>query len=149
MPKTKKQKPAPTVYVTGSTIRMKQANTRDRTPRQNPLVVVAPDELVGGFIDFIRDHAVVGLAVGFVIATQVQTLVKQLVSSFITPTFQLFFSGTLSSDAVKWHFRGHETSYQWGVFFSDFLDFVFVLVAIYLIIRFFRLDKLDRAKPSK
>src|SRR5579863_4219878 len=44
---------------------------------------------VGGFVNFLREHAIVGLAVGFVLATQVQSVVKQLINSFIEPLFQL------------------------------------------------------------
>ena len=152
MPKRKRPNtttPAAKAIAGSSTLRLKEANTRDRTPRQNHLTVIFPDELVGGFFDFLRSHAIVSLAVGFVIATQVQAVVKQLVSSFITPTFQVFFKGALLKDSWNWHFKGHVVSYNWGIFANDLLDFLFVLIAIYLLIRFFKLEKLDKPKASK
>jgi large conductance mechanosensitive channel protein len=139
----------PNAMAGSSTVRFKQADTRDRSPKQNHLTLIFPDELVGGFFDFIRSHAIISLAVGFVIATQVQTVVKQLVSSFITPTFQLFFKGTLLKDSWKFHFNGHEVVYNWGIFANDLVDFIFVLAVIYLIIRFFKLERLEKPKTKK
>jgi large-conductance mechanosensitive channel len=152
MPKTNKRKVNrvnPNVMSNSGNIRLQQATTRDRSPRQNPLIVLAPDELVGGFVNFLRSHAIVTLAVGFVIATQVQTVIKQLVTSFITPTFQLFVKGSLAKDSVSLHLHGRVVSYSWGVFISDLLDFLFVLAALYLIIRFFKLDKFETPKETK
>ena len=149
MPKIKKQNLNPNVLSASSNIRLKQATSRNRSPRQNPLVVIYPDELVGGFVDFLRSHTIVSLAVGFAIATQVQTVIKQLVTSFITPTIQFFFKGALVNDSVNWHFNGHLVSYSWGIFVSDLLDFLFVLAALYLLIRFFKLDKLDQPNTSQ
>lgn len=133
---------------TGSTIRFREPTPKDRSPKQTHISQVVPDELFGGFVDFLRNHTVITLAIGFVVATQVQTVVKQLVTSFITPTFQLFFSGSLVNDTLTWHFRGRVLHYQWGLFVSDLLDFLFVLAAIYLIVRFFRLDKLEKPKTK-
>lgn len=149
MAKASKQKRNPNLMTSSANIRFESPATRDRTPKQNPLTVIAPDELVGGFIDFLRNHAIVGLAIGFVIATQVQAVVKQLVSSFIEPTFQLFFKGALLNDSITWHFNGRTVSYNWGVFANDLLDFIFVLAALYLIIRIFKLDRLDKPKTTK
>lgn len=50
-----------------------------------------PDEAVkrqvDGFVTFLREKAVVGLAVGFIIGQQAQGLIKQLVDSFSKPIF--------------------------------------------------------------
>lgn len=102
---------------------------------------------VGGFVTFLREHAIVGLAVGFVLATQVQSVVKQLIASFIDPVFQLFFGGqALSKRSVVWHFGGRSAPFGWGAFVYALIDFVFVAIAIYAIIKIFKLDKLDKAK---
>ncbi|HEY4963447.1 MAG TPA: MscL family protein [Candidatus Saccharimonadales bacterium] len=137
------------VLTSSSNIRFKQPDSKDRRPKQTNLTALAPVDLAGGFVDFIRNHAIIALAVGFVIATQVQALVKQLVSSFITPTFQFFFNNALANDNLTLHLNNHVVVYSWGVFITDLLDFLFVLVALYLIIRFFKLDKLDKPKETK
>lgn len=133
---------------TGSNIRMTSPSTKARQPKQSPISVVKPDDLVIGFIDFLRSHAIIGLAVGFIVATQVQTLIKQLILSFITPTFQFFVKGSLSNDSITLHLRSHSVTYSWGIFVTDLLDFLFVIASLYIIIRIFKLDKLDN-NPKK
>jgi hypothetical protein len=59
-----------------STIRIETPKPHGRQPKPKVSVIVTQPHVVGGFIDFVREHAVVGLAVGFVIGTQVQTVVK-------------------------------------------------------------------------
>lgn len=111
------------------------------------MVVMHEVNPVTGFVAFLRDYAVVGLAVGFVIGLQAQNLVKQLVSSFIDPAFQLLFGQALSQRAFILHFHDRTASFTWGAFVYGMLNFVFVLGAIYVIVKFFSLDKLD--KPTK
>lgn len=132
----------------GSNVRMQEATSRKRR-RKPSLVGTASTEIAVGFLDFVRNHAVVSLAVGFIIATQAQALVKQLVDSFITPTFQFFFSGALTKDTLTYHFNGRTIHYTWGIFASDIIDFILVLLVLYLIITFFKLDKLDKKPDSK
>lgn len=112
---------------------------------------VTPDvfsQPVGGFVTFLREHAIVGLAVGFVIGSQVQGVVKQATDSFINPLFQLLFSGnkSLTSRTFTMHFASRHANFAWGAFAYDLLDFLFVLAAIYMVIKIFSLDKLDKKK---
>lgn len=99
---------------------------------------------VNGFIAFIREHAIVGLAIGFVIGTQVQGLVKQLVASFISPLFNLFFGHTLTSRGFTITFHNRHTNFPWGSFIYALLNFLFVVIAIYAIVKLLKLDKLDK-----
>ena len=105
---------------------------------------------VGGFVNFLREHAVVSLAVGFAIATQAQALIKQLITSFIDPLYALLFnSQKLSSRSTTVHFHGREQAFPWGAFVYTFIDFLFVLMAIYFLIKLFNLDKLDKKVEKK
>jgi large conductance mechanosensitive channel len=100
---------------------------------------------VSGFTDFLRQNAIVGLAVGFVIGTQVQGLVKQLIASFIDPLTALLFGGVaLSSRAFTLHIGKQHASFSWGAFVYALVDFLFVLAVIYGIIKLFQLDRLDK-----
>ena len=102
---------------------------------------------VSGFTDFLRQNAIVGLAVGFVIGTQVQTLVKQLIASFIDPLTALLFGGVaLSSRIFTLHLGRQSANFGWGALVYALIDFLFVLAVIYGIIKLFQLDKLDKPK---
>ena len=141
-----KKQTAAQADTSGSTIRFEQP----RSSRQHkPKVIVGPDiHPVGGFVDFLREHAVVSLAIAFVIGLQSQTLVKQLVASFIDPLFKLLFGQALSlrTFTVDWH--GRSASFAWGAFAYGLLDFIFVLLAVYAIVKFLSLDKLDKPKED-
>lgn len=134
------------IVTTGSSVRIEQPKSRGRKTGQKVSVIVTPDVLVGGFINFLREHAVVGLAIGFVIGTQVQALVKQLVSSFITPLFILLFGNNLARETFTWHFRGRHANFGWGAFAYGLLNFMFVILAIYVVIKISKIDKLDKPK---
>jgi large-conductance mechanosensitive channel len=129
-------------------IRMKTPETKYRKRRSKFIDTqkVVQRQFVNGFADFIRNHAVVSLAVGFVIATQVQVLVKQMVDSFITPTAQFFFKNALIKDSLTIHLKGRDVIYNWGIFANDFINFLFVLLAIYLIVKVFKLENLNKPK---
>jgi large-conductance mechanosensitive channel len=112
-------------------------------------VLLETDDLVRdqarGFVNFLREHAVVGLAVGFIIGQQAQGLIKQLVDSFITPMLSVWFGENLANK--KFTVGGmHAVDFTWGKFIYSFINFIFVLLFIYVIIKLFKLDKLDKPK---
>lgn len=110
-------------------------------------VFLEPDDLVrtqvGGFVTFMREHAVVGVAIGFIIGLQAQTLVKQLVSSFITPLLTLLVGPKLQNKRLIIH-GSHAVIFQWGQFVYSLADFLVVLFCIYVIVKLLKLDKLDK-----
>ena len=115
-------------------------------------VFVRPDfinEPIEGFIGFLKEYAVVGLAVGFAVGSQAQQVVKQILSSFIDPSFQLIFGKVLSARTFTLHFQGHSADFGWGALLYSILNFLFVLAAIYTIIKIFKLDKLKKVEAAK
>jgi|SRR5665213_434454 len=120
-----------------------------RPHHQNPLLVAPELHPVSGFLDFLREHSVVSLAIAFVIGLQSQTLVKQLVTSFIDPLFSLLFGRALSSRTftLNWHDRA--VNFTWGAFAYALLDFIFVLGAVYAIVKILSLEDLDKPRRKK
>lgn len=108
--------------------------------------VESKTKALNDFVGFIRENAVVGLAVGFVIGAQVQAVVKQLIASFVDPSFTLLFGQALSQRTAVFHFNGHTAEFAWGSFAYVLIDFLFVLLTVYLIIKILKLDKLDKPK---
>ena len=122
------------------------------TGRPKLNIFVAPDfinEPIEGFVGFLREYAVVGLAVGFAVGSQAQQVVKQVLSSFLDPAFQLLFGKALSTRTFTLHFRGHAANFGWGELIYSILNFLFVLAAIYAIIKVFKLDKLKKQPEKK
>jgi large-conductance mechanosensitive channel len=122
-----------------------------KLPQTVEVLLEDPDGIVrqqvGGFIDFIREHAVVGVTIGFIVGLQAQTLIKQLVSSFVTPLLNFVVGAGLQKR--EWTIHGkHTQTFAWGAFLYALVDFLFVLLFIYLIVKIFRLDKLDKSSAK-
>ena len=101
-----------------------------------------------GFIDFVREQGVVGLAIGLVLGTQVKALVDQIVASFINPLLGLLLpgKGSLPEKAFNISFNGKNQDFMWGAFMAQLISFMAVAAIIYLVVRQLKLDKLDKKK---
>lgn len=116
-------------------------------------VVLDTDDVVReqaqGFTNFLREYAVVGLAVGFIIGQQAQTVIKQLVNSFVQPVMDVVVGPNLQTKAFTISLGGNSAKVTWGEFVYVLIDFIFVMLFIYFVIRVLRLDKLDKKKDKK
>lgn len=101
---------------------------------------------VNGFVAFLRERAVVGLAIGFVIGAQMQVVVKSLIDSIVTPLFQLIVPGNRTLPDRVWsvHVGGAAAEFKWGALVYALLNFLFVVITIYIVLRLFKLDRLDK-----
>lgn len=128
----------------------KQEKTRLITRREVvvSLPVVNVPAPFQGFVDFVREQGVVGLAVGLVLGTQVKVLVDQIVGSFINPLLGLLLPGKGSLPEKVFHvtFRGKGQDFTWGAFVSQLISFLAVVFIIYLIVHRLKLDRLDKKK---
>lgn len=130
----------------GSPIRFEQPRSHRKPKPSVTKKVVQEVNPVGGFTSFLREYTVITLAIGFVVAQQMQGLVKQLVGGFIDPLTKLLFGNALSTRTFTLHFRSRAANFAWGDLASALIDFLFVLIVIYLIIKLFQLDKLNKPK---
>lgn len=130
----------------GSTIRFEQPSSQRKPQQSTARKAVKKARPVGGFADFLREYTVVSLAIGFVVATQVQGLVKQLVAGFVDPFSKLMFGTAVSERTFTLHWHTRAANFGWGSFVYGLIDFLIVLIVIYLFIKIFRLDKLNKPK---
>ena len=137
------------VVATGEGMKVVAPKHRRKHLRRSSVQILLeePDDLVreqvGGFVNFIREHAVVGVAIGFIVGLQAQTLIKQLVTSFITPILTLLVGPDLQKKQLV--ISGtNPVTIAWGEFLYTLADFLVVLLFIYLVVKVFRLDKLDK-----
>ncbi|HSX47345.1 MAG TPA: MscL family protein [Patescibacteria group bacterium] len=135
------------MITTGSNIRFEPVNS-SRTKSSKPKVVVSvAQEInpVSNFLDFLKQHAVVGLIIGFVLGNQVQSLVKQVVQSFLDPLTQLLFGTAISQKTFTMHFNGRQANFGWGALVYALVIFMLVLLTMYLVLRILKLDKLEKS----
>lgn len=104
---------------------------------------------LGGFIEFIREQGVVGLAIGFVIGAAVAALARSLVDNVVMPPIGVVLG---SADGIKglslslgMH-DGKEAVLAYGVFLNDLINFLILALVVYVVVRLLQADKLDRKK---
>lgn len=116
-------------------------------------VLLDPDDLVreqvGGFANFLRDYAVVGLAIGFIVGQQANAVAKSVVDTFVNPWVQILFGQKLSTRAATFHHNGDPVKLPWGAFVYTLMEFFFILIVIYVLIKLFRLDKFKKVDDKK
>jgi len=99
-----------------------------------------------GFVDFVREQGVIGLAVGLVLGTQIKGLVDQLVASFVNPLVGLLLPGGGSLQEKAFHVS--DQTFKWGAFVSQLISFVIVCAIVYFLVKGLKLDKLDKKKAE-
>lgn len=106
------------------------------------------DTHMGGFINFIREQGVVGMAVGLAIGTAAGDTVKKLVTAFIDPLVQLVVGSQqgLQSASFTVEVAGRKGEFLYGAFVSSLITLIAVAFVVYAIVHFFKLDKLDKKK---
>ena len=95
-----------------------------------------------GFMDFIREQGVVGLAVGFVLGGAVAKLVSSLVQDIINPVLGIFLGKAGNLADASFMIGGAEVMY--GSFLVVCIDFIVVALVIYWGVKKLGLDKLDK-----
>lgn len=103
-----------------------------------------------GFMNFIREQGVIGLAVGLAIGTAAGATVKTLVEGFISPIVQFIVGSQAGLEAAAWHVDlwGRTADFKWGAFVSSAITLLATAFVIYQIIHIAKLDRLDKKKED-
>lgn len=104
-----------------------------------------------GFIEFVREQGVIGLAVGLAIGAAAGAAVKAIVDGLINPIVGFIVGGDNLPDLV-WNTGlsngGHELIIGWGAILSALITLLATALVIYILVKGFRLDKLDKKKDD-
>jgi len=106
---------------------------------------------LGGFIDFIREQGVVGLAVGLAIGTAAGAAVKQIVEGLINPVVG-FLIGGVDLAQLEWVVVAPSADktgglvLSWGAVLSAIITLVATALVIYALVHGAKLDRIDRKK---
>ena len=99
-----------------------------------------------GFLNFVREQGVIGLAVGFLLGGAVSRLVTALVQDIINPLLGIFLG--LAKDLDKAYIQVGSAKILWGNFVNSLIDFMVIAVVVYFGVKGLGLDKLDRNKTG-
>lgn len=97
-----------------------------------------------GFIEFIREQGVVGLAVGFILGGAVSKVVAAIVADLINPLLGIILGATKGLDTAYLSLGPAKILY--GHLLATFIDFLVVALVVYYGIKWLKLDKLDKSK---
>lgn len=97
-----------------------------------------------GFINFIREQGVVGLAVGFILGGAVAKVVSALVADIISPILGLVLGAT--ADLKTAYLAIGPAKVLYGDLISTVIDFLVIALVVYYGVKAIGLDKLDKKK---
>ena len=93
-----------------------------------------------GFLTFIREQGVMGLAVGFILGGAVSKVVTSLVQNIIQPLLGYVIGSTEGLNSLAF---GPIT---YGQFITALIDFLLIAAVVYFIFKGLGFDKLDKKK---
>ena len=98
------------------------------------------------FMDFVRTHGVVGLAVGLAIGTQVGNAVASIVENLINPIIGFIVGDTKGLEQLSFTITAGSRAMTigWGAILSAVITLLAVSGVIYWLVNGLKLDKLDK-----
>lgn len=128
----------------------KTVKTKRATQHAVNTVANKGKEHVDGFLNFIREQGVIGLAIGLAIGVAAGGTVKSLVEGFINPIVQFIVGSQDALAASTWTFEawGRSATFGWGAAVSSLITLIATALVIYWLVNIFRLDKLDKKKDK-
>lgn len=129
----------------------KDIKIKENTKTKGKQVVLAGRDQARGFMDFVREQGVVGLAVGLAVGTAAGASVKQIVDGFINPIVG-FLIGGVDLSKLNWivfapNKEGHGgLILAWGSILSSLITLLATAFVIYWLVKVAKLDRLDKKK---
>lgn len=101
---------------------------------------------MSGFINFIKEQGVMGLAIGFIMGGAVTKLVNSVVVDLVNPVLGILLgkAGNLSSYSIM---IGN-AEIKWGSFLASTIDFVVISAIVYITFLLLKIDK-EKIKIKK
>jgi large conductance mechanosensitive channel len=138
----------------------KKTTKRKRIHRSDEGVVVTLPAMkvpgwLQGFVNFVREQGVVGLAVGLILGVAAKSVVDSLVNNILNPIIGLLYGGGDFSTkyiCLKQQTQGSVTTCSsklgYGSFLNTLISFVIVAAAVYFLVKALKLDKIDKKKEA-
>ena len=117
------------------------------------IIVNAGKSHLSGFLNFVREQGIIGLAVGLAIGTAAGAAVKQIADGIINPIVG-FLIGGVDLMQLKWVVVAPNAAgkgglvFSWGAVVSSLITLLATAFVIYWLIRVAKLDRIDKKKES-
>ncbi len=97
-----------------------------------------------GFLEFVREQGVVGLAVGFILGGSVSKVVSSIVGDLVNPILGIVMGSAGELRDMHWTVGG--STVRWGNFLATLMDFLVISTVVYVFVKKLKLDRLDKKK---
>lgn len=126
------------------------ATAKERAAAAKARAAKATKGHAGGFMTFVRQQGVVGLAVGLAIGTAAGASVKSIVDNLISPLVALLTRG-VDLNSLKWVImpadgNSAEVAIGWGAILSSVITLLATALVIYWLVHVAKLDRADKKK---
>ncbi len=111
-------------------------------------VIKAPGWLQG-FLDFVREQGVIGLAVGLILGLASKSIVDSFVANIVNPVVGVILGGNnLANKYMCLQSTGDVCTSKigYGRFVSDLISFFIMVAIVYFVVKHLKLGKLDKTK---
>jgi large conductance mechanosensitive channel len=133
-----------------------ETQTKKVIRREREVTIALPDlktpKFMQGFVDFVREQGVVGLAIGLILGFASKTVVDSLVDNIFNPVVGLLTGGISLEHKTACISRNAEgvctTTLKYGQFLSDVLSFIIVVASVYFVFKVLKLERLDKKKEE-
>lgn len=118
------------------------------------LPIVKAPSWIQGFVNFVREQGVVGVAVGLILGIAAKSIVDSLVFNIFNPLIGLIGADGGRLDGKFYCLRETangicQNKLGWGALLSDLLSFIIVALIVYFAVKGLKLDKFDKKKVKK
>lgn len=106
-------------------------------------------KMMRGFLDFVREQGVVGIAVGIAIGLQAASVVDAIVKGFISPLVAIILQGTdLSGIKSTIEVGNTTTDFMWGEILQAAITLLATAFVVYFIVDKAGLTRMDKKKKD-
>jgi large conductance mechanosensitive channel len=116
-------------------------NVPPREHRETAILAM-PQSALAGFVGFLRERGVAAFAFGVIFGGAAQKLVQALMDDIINPALGLIIGriNSLSDYSIG--------AFKIGDFISVFVNFLILLLVIYILFKILQLERLDKPKDK-
>ncbi|HSX45236.1 MAG TPA: MscL family protein [Candidatus Saccharimonadales bacterium] len=122
-------------------------------PESRQVVVVLPaiqaPKWLQGFVNFVREQGVVGIAIGLTVGLAAKSLVDSFVQNVVNPLAGMLYGGGQLAEKT-WCLKSVGTKctnpLSYGSFLNALINFIIILAIVYFVVKRLKLDRLDKTK---
>jgi large conductance mechanosensitive channel len=130
---------------TNARTKARAARVKSRAHAQK--ISAAPKGKLDGFVDFMREKGVVGLAIGLAIGTAASGLVTQIVNAVVVPLVGLIVGKEgLAGLNTTITIGDRSEMFAFGTLIEALIKFIAIAAVIYFVVLGLKLDRFDKKK---